>query len=184
MKINGQSTKTNAIFPEPGKPLTFRRGNGFIAFYAQPVWDLEEFDALMPPPVNTKYRYTKDGKELDPNAPEYKEALAAYVTARWGYVVLKSLEPSKELGVEWETVSLDDPTTWANVETELKEALGLYEFAKVMQLVDEANAIDSTKLEANAESFFQRQREEDGRKNSPADEPPSSPSTAPASDSV
>lgn len=183
MKINGQSTKANAIFPEPGKPLTFRRGDGFIAFYAQPVWDLEEFDALMPPPVNTKYRYTKNGKELDPNAPEYKEALANYVTARWGYVVLKSLEPSKELGVEWENVSLDDPATWPNVEAELKEALGVYEFAKVMQLVDEANAIDSAKLEANAESFFQRQSAEDGQKNSPEAEPQSLQSSAPASDS-
>jgi hypothetical protein len=177
MKINGQSTKDNAIFPAPGKPLTFKRGEGFIAFYAQPVWDMNEFDALLPPPENRKYRFTKNGKEKDPNAPEYQEALAAYRRARWGYVVLKSLEPSKELGVEWETCSLDDPKTWGNVEAELKSALGLYEFAKVMDLVDEANAIDADKLEANAASFFARQLVEDGLKNSQTVEPGNSSST-------
>jgi hypothetical protein len=177
MKVNGESTKANALFPAQGKPLTFKRGNGFIGFYAQPVWDMEEFDELYPKPVNKKIRFNKNapgGKEADPNSPEHKEALAEYARARWGYVVLKSLEPSKELGVEWEAVSLTDPKTWVDVEKELKESLGIYEFAKVMQLVDEANAIDDAKLEANAESFFRGQSEEDGQKNSQPDVPQNS----------
>lgn len=180
MKINGVSAdKSTAIFPAPGKPLTFKRGENFLAFYAQPVWNMDEFNALCPPPENTNYRFEKGGKVKDPDAPQWREKLADYSRKRWGYVVLKSLEPSN---IEWEKVSLDDPKTWLYVEEELKEHLAVYEFAKVMELVDEANAIDEAKLEANAESFFQQSlRASDTGGNSPTDGPESSSSTGRAS---
>lgn len=175
MKVNGESTKSTALFPAPGKPLTFKRGDGFIGFYAQPVWDLTEFHALCPPPENNYTRFTKNGKEKDPEAPAYLEALGKYQAKRWGYVILKSLEPSKDLGVEWENVSLEDPDTWDKVEKELRDSLGLYEFAKVLSLVDEANAIDEAKLEENAESFFLKlSQSPESEKNSPKVEAESS----------
>lgn len=180
MKINGVSTdKSSAIFPAPDKPLTFRRGNQFLAFYAQPVWDMDEFNELCPMPENTHFRFEKGGKVKDPDAPAYRAALAEYSRKRWGYVVLKSLEPSN---IEWDGVSLDDPSTWLNVEEELKKVLAVYEFARVMELVDEANAIDDAKLEENAKSFFQKSYREDLEKNSRPDGPESSSSTALASD--
>lgn len=158
MKVNGVSAdKSSALFG----PLVFKRGEEFLAFYAQPVWDLDEFRASCPEPENTYTRFTKNGKEADPNAPAYQEALTEYYRKRWGYVVLKSLEPSN---IEWEGVSLSDPGTWGEVERELKSNLALYEFAKLMQLVDEANAIDDDKLEENAETFFQRRSISQDRK--------------------
>lgn len=177
MKVNGVSTdKSKAIFG----PLTFKRGDQFLAFYAQPVWTLDEFEALCPPPVNEYYRFTKNGKEKDPDAPAYRDMISIYSRKRWGYVVLKSLEPSK---IEWDKVSLDDPNTWKDVEQELRAELGLYEFAKVMTLVDEANAIDAAKLEENAQSFFQLMSAEDTSKSSQPVEAESSSSSALASDS-
>lgn len=159
MKVNGQKLdKKAAIFPDPDKPLTFKRGKSFIAFLAQPVWDFDEFDEMVPAPVNKKMRFNKNapgGKEPDPNNPVYKDAMAKYATQRWGYMVLKTLEPSPN--IEWETVSLDDPKTWDKVEDELRATLANFEFGKVMRLVDEANALDDDKLEENAESFFQGQ---------------------------
>jgi len=177
MKVNGQSTRENTIFPAPGKPLAFKRGNGFIGFYAQPVWDMDEFNKLCPEPKNKQIRFNKnapDGKEPDPNSPAHKEALAKYGKKRWGYIVLKSLEPSAELGLQWEKASLQDPNSWGLVEEELKESLSLYEYARVMKLVDEANALDDAKLEANAESFFRGQHSEEGPKNSPLEDPENS----------
>jgi hypothetical protein len=167
MRINGVSTeKTKAIFPAPGKPLAFKRGEEFLAFYATPVWNMDEFHQLCPPPENEHYRFEKGGKVKDPEAPAYLEQLAIYARKRWGYLVLKSLEPSK---IEWDGVSLDDPNTWVNVEEELKKHLAFYEFAKLMELVDEANALDQEKLEGNAESFFRQMSQQ------PAESPKSTP---------
>lgn len=150
MKVGGVSTeKENALFG----PLTFKRGKQFLAFYAQPVWDMDEFDELLPAPKNEKMRFSREnGKEPDPKNPVWREAMARYSLQRWGYVVLKSLEPSN---IEWEGVSIEDPETWDKVEEVLQEHLGVYEFSKVMSLVDEANGIDQAKLEANQQTFFQ-----------------------------
>lgn len=149
MKVGGVENDKSVVFG----PVTFSRGkNKFLAFYAQPVWDLDEFNRLCPPPVNKNYVFTKGGKQLDSEAPAYLHDLQEYYRRRWGYVVLKSLEPSQ---IEWGTVNVSDPSTWGLVQSELQKELSVYEFAKVMNLVDEANALDETKLEENAKSFFQ-----------------------------
>lgn len=178
MKVKGQTVERKAaIFPDPDRPLTFKRGKMRLAFLAQPVWDFDEFEELVPMPVNKKMRFNKDapgGKEPDPNNPAHKDAMRLYGRKRWGYTILKTLEPSPDL--EWETCSLADPTTWDKAEAELAETLANYEFAKVMKLIDEANALDDEKLEANAEDFFRARlaEEADENENSPLDGPPNS----------
>lgn len=182
MKINGVTPdKATAIYPAPNKPLTFKRGDSFLAFYAQPVWSFRDFHAMCPVPENTHYRFEKGGKTKDPDHPAYLEQLALYGRKRWGYMVLKTLEPSN---IEWDTVSLSDPNTWLNVEDELRAVLSFYEFAKVIELVETANALDDDKLEENAQSFFQLMSQSQG---SPSpdqkDEVANTLSSAPASDS-
>jgi len=59
----------------------------------------------------------------------------------------------------------------------------LYEFSKVMSLVDEANAIDEEKLEENAKSFFLTMSEGVSAKNTQSDEVENTSSPEPASDS-
>ena len=166
MKVGGVETSREALFG----PLTFRRGKDYLVFYAQPVWDLDEFNLRCPAPVNNHHMFTKGGKVIDPKAPAYLDALAEHSRKRWGYIVLKTLEPSN---ITWDNVSLVDPSTWVNVEQDLKRSLGLYEFSRVMRLVDEANAIDEEKLEENAQSFFQQQAQA-------AEAKKQSPNTAPA----
>lgn len=149
MKVNGVELTREVLFG----PITFKRGDSFVAFYAQPVWDLDEFYLACPVPKNDFVRFEKGGKVADPDHPAYREKLAQWHRKRWGYVTLKTLEPSN---IEFDNISLDDPETWVNVEAELKANLGLYEFAQVSSLVDEANALDAEKLEENAKSFFQQ----------------------------
>ena len=43
--------------------------------------------------------------------------MAEYQKRRMAYIVVHSLEPSQ---IEWDTVQLDNPSTWANWETDLK----------------------------------------------------------------
>jgi hypothetical protein len=134
-------------------PLVFRRGpEKFLAFYAQPCWSLDEFHALCPLPENKHYVFTKRGKEKDNDSAVYKAELEKYYERRWGYVVMKTLEPSK---IDWDTVNPSDPASWANVVPELKKTLSVYEYGLLANLINEANSLDQEKLEANLQSFFQ-----------------------------
>lgn len=149
MKVNGVGNDKKVLFG----PVVFKRGdNKFWSFYAQPVWSMDEFNALCPAPVNRNYVFTAAGKQLDDQAPAYLEELKDFYRRRWGFVMMKSLEPSS---IQWEKVNPSDPKTWGLVEEELRGELSVYEFAKVAKLVDEANALDEDKLEENAKSFFQ-----------------------------
>jgi hypothetical protein len=163
MKSKGKNLREDAIFG----PLSFKRKDELVTFFAQPVWDYKEFDELCPKPVNTAVAFVRNErgkavKQVDPDAPEYKVALSGYDEQRWGYYVIKSLEPCfKPHGeLEWEEVNPKKPLTWGLVEKELRSSLSFYEFTKVMSLIDEANALDAAKLEENAESFFRKQAEE------------------------
>jgi hypothetical protein len=141
-------------------PVVFSRGKGpdgeerLLAFYAQPVWTMDEFEKKCSPPECDYYYFEKDGKKKDYEHPEYLQKVAEHDRKRWGYYTLKSLEPSN---LELEKASLGDPSTWGNVEAELKSELNQYEFVQLMNLVNSANSLDSRKLEANLETFLQRQ---------------------------
>ena len=178
MKVNGVPTG-----PENAKfgPKSFKRGDKYITFWAVPLWDYDDFNERCPLPENQYYRYTREGKEKDPEAPAYLELLEEYNRKRWGYLILRSLEPSP---IEWDTVSLDDPSTWGNVEKELKSSLSFFEFQVVMQLVDEANALDERKLQENADTFFQQLQATNTNDRGLEEDPQSTSSTAPASDSM
>lgn len=160
MKLNGKSTREDAVFG----PLTFKRKNDFVVFLAQPVWDYKEFDALCPKPENTTTAFMRNEhgrvvKQADPDAPEYAVALEQYATQKWGYYIWKSLELSfKPHGnLEWEKIDYKDPMTWVYIEEELRASFSFYEFAAIMDLVDEANALDAVKLEENSLSFLKRE---------------------------
>jgi hypothetical protein len=149
MRVNGQEAKQKVVFG----PLVFKRGEGqFLAFYAQPVWSYDEFDQLCPTPENKNFVFTREGKKVDDDSPAFRVQLKEYALRKWSWLVLKTLEPSK---IEWDQVKEDDPKTWGLVEKELQESLAVFEFNKLMDLVDEANAMSDEKLEANAETFFQ-----------------------------
>jgi hypothetical protein len=136
-------------------PLCFKRGDDFLTFTAVPVWSMEDFDRLNPVPENDNYFFGPDGKKTkDYDCSAWKDTEAEYWRRRWGYVILKSLEPSK---IEIDGISIDDPATWGNVESALKSELTEYEFQHLMGLVDEANALDQRKLDANVATFMERQ---------------------------
>lgn len=180
MKVNGQEATKEVVFG----PLCFKRGpKQFLTFYAQPVWSYSEFDQLCPAPENKNVIFTRDGKQTDHNAPAHKHALKEHGVRRWGYYILKSLEPSH---IEWDTVDLEDPKTWGLVEQELRDNLAHFEYQQLMALVDEANALDADKLAENAATFFQiadLESAAEASNPSPSGEPENIPSSGPVSDS-
>jgi len=150
LRVNGVENVKDIMYG----PLCFKRGDDFLAFYATPVWSKEEFDKLCPFPENTNYFFTDKGKQKDYECSAWKETEAEYWRKRWGWTVLKTLEPSN---LEIEGVDIENPNTWANVEPILRSELAEHEFNRVMAMVDEANALDQRKLDANAATFMERQ---------------------------
>jgi len=104
-------------------PKVFQRGDKrFLAFYAQPVWDMDEFERLCPQPSNPHVYYARDesgkgtSKVTDWEHPEYLHAEKMRDKARWGYVILKTLEPSilaymEDVEVEEEVLDDDGNVT-------------------------------------------------------------------------
>jgi hypothetical protein len=157
--------------------LVLPRGNESIIFRARGLKDMEEFNALCPQP-KPPGKLTKDGWVPDNNDPTYQQVIGEWAKKRFGYMVVKSLEPSE---IEWDTVKADDPRTWANWEKDLKEGgLTQIECNRVAGLVLEANALDEEKLQKAREVFQRGRAPMPPEFSGPATAPANTPSGAPA----
>lgn len=169
MKINGEPVqRENVLFG----PFVFQRGFTVIkndetgeetrlpklhGIWAQPVWDLDEFDERFPRPTPKPEEtvFTKDGQKPDYEHPAYLERAQLHRKRRWGYMILKSLEPSN---LQLDQASLDDPESWHKVRDALLSEFSIHEFDQLMLLVDEANCLNAQKMEANRASFLSQSR--------------------------
>jgi hypothetical protein len=131
--------------------LVLPRGEQNIVFRAIGLKDMDEFNAKCPPP-KPPGKYTKDGWVANQDDPTYQQVVEAWGRKRLGYLVIRSLEPSE---IEWDTVKLDDPRTWANWDKDLiNGGLTQIETNRVLGLVLEANALDEAKLAKAREVFL------------------------------
>lgn len=149
MKIGGvQVTKAEELLVLPrnnGEPVVFR---------AIPVAIAEEFDSKVPMPVAPMVQ-KKDGKYNDTNDPEYVKALKLRGERRFSLMIIRSLEPSN---IEWETIKLEDSSSWLNWEQELKDAgLSETECNRVVAAVMAANSLDEDAIKEAREAFLRGQ---------------------------
>lgn len=150
MRIAGIDPKT---LPKE-EVLVLPRGNDqMIVFKATGVDNMDEFNKLCPEP-QAPGKFTKNGWELDVQNKSYQESVAEWSKRRFAYMVIRSLEASQ---IEWESVRLDTPGTWAYWEKDLREgaALSQVECNRVMGLVLEANCLDEAKLKRARDFFLQ-----------------------------
>lgn len=134
--------------------LVLPRGEDRIVFRARGLNDSDEFNVLCPPP-KAPVKQTKDGVVPHYDDPGYKSVLQEH-NERWiAYLIVKSLEPSQ---IEWDTVKLDDPSTWKNWETDLTGAgFSAHEKNLIGQLALDANRLDERKLEKARQAFLRGQ---------------------------
>ena len=127
--------------------LVLPRGDQRIVFKAVGVPSMEAFTKICPEPV-APGKLTKEGYVPDTDDVGYKAILAQYGKQRVAYMVINSLLPSQ---IEWDTVKIDDPSTWTGWENDLKAAgLSQMECNRVLGLVWEANCLDEEKLRKGA----------------------------------
>lgn len=152
-----------------------------IIFKAQAVLDMDGFEKLCPipmPPVSKK----PGGKKVqNVESPAYKAEVALYAARRTHYIVLKSLEATPDL--EWETVKIEDASTWGNFQQELLEAgFCEQELIRIYQGVMTANGMNNELIEEARKSFLARQEEAELVSTSQTGEHQNTASSEPAND--
>ncbi len=176
MKIGGVEIKGPheelLILPRPEADIVIR---------ARAVLDMDAFDKLCPEPKPPGKR-TKDGWVPNPDDVSYKQILASYQGKRLGYLIINSLIPSN---IEWDTVKLDNPSTWDNYANDLKNGgLSNIEVNRIIVCVMRANALDEQKLEEARKVFLRGQEQAQNESSGPNSEPVNTPSGAPANASA
>ena len=146
MKIGGVDPKTLPLEDF----LVLPRGNKTLVFRAQGLPNLDEFHAMVPEP-KAPGRLTPQGTVHDTNEPGFQASQQEYFKRRWAYLMVKSLAPSN---IEWDTVDMDSPATWANWSTDLiKNGITNVEIGLIRDLVTGTNQLDEAKLKKAREAF-------------------------------
>lgn len=157
MKINGQAI----IPPEPVKIVIPREGSDPVILQAEPIMDWSEFDSLCPaptPPIEINNK-TKQRKKLY-NHPRYLQQVEEHSTRRSEYQFIKSLLLGTE-GLEFETVQLEDPTTWKNIEDEMRKVFTEYEYSFILNEVMMIGLPTKERQEEALRLFSERQKVRD-----------------------
>lgn len=146
MKIAGLDPKT---LPNE-ETLVIPRGDAMVVFRARGLANMDDFEKLCPEP-KPPGKLTRDGYVPDTNDDNFKKSATEYGKRRFAYLIVKSLEPSE---IEWDTVDINNPGTWANWETDMKtNSFTAVECNLVMNLVMGANSLDENKLRKAREVF-------------------------------
>ena len=133
--------------------LVFPRRDGEIVFNAACVTDYAKFDSLCPAPKPPML--IKPGKEAIPDYADasFKDAQNVWGARKLHWMVLESLKASQD--VAWETVDENNPETWGNYQTELKESgFSDPEIMRIVNLVIDACGLDQSKIDEATERFL------------------------------
>jgi len=149
MKINGKKlsgpNKVTVVLPRDG---------GDLAFIAKGVLDYDEFNKLCPLPVPPSIRRKGDDFSTpDYSAPDYQEKISKYGAEKSAWMIIKSLEDTE--GLEFESIKMDDHTTWTGVYKEFKDS-GLcdMEITRLIDGVMEANSLSDERVEEARSRFL------------------------------
>lgn len=150
MKIGGKKVTPNESI------LVLPRPDGDLVIKARAADINDEFDERFPEPVAPLIQ-TKDGNFRDYKDPDYRRACQFRDARRFAFLVLKSLEPSN---IEWDSVDIEAPNTWANWTTDMKDSgMSEVEIQRVISTVLAANSLDEEKIQAALDSFLRGQGE-------------------------
>lgn len=152
MKIAGK-----AIAAPKNEFCVIPRDDEEIIFKAKAVLDYEEFDQLCPEPKPPIKTYPDGRKEEDYNNSKFITKRDEWAQNRSNWVVIESLRATD--GLEWETVSYSDPSTWDNYREELQRTFTTGEVNLIISTVMAANSMDDARFEEAKQHFLARQQQ-------------------------
>lgn len=145
--IDGPKTTILAI-PREDNDIIFK----FIA-----IGDDTEFEKISPEPIPPKYYSVKEKKNITNFEDKaYKDKMAIRATQKMNWFFLKSVAPSE---VEWDTVKLEDPTTYGNWREDLKNAgFSIGEMNAIFEAFMNTNTVTEEKMTEARNRFLASQQ--------------------------
>jgi len=134
------------------------RTDGDLVFKCKAVLDqdYESFETLCPDPQPPEV--IRPGNIRTPNVadPEYGKQIDEWANKRTAFMILASLSATDEL--EWDTVAMEDPDTWANYKTELQSSgFTAAEIMRIVSGVMSACGMNDDKIDEARERFLAAQ---------------------------
>lgn len=128
------------------------KGGVNIVFKAKAVRDYSRFEAMVPMPVPPIIQTVGEPNRPDFTDPMYISQSEMYSRKRTAFMILESLKDSE--GVEWETVKLENPDTYLNLQTELDSVFSQSEQGFIFNAISTANGLNTAQIEEATESFL------------------------------
>lgn len=147
MKLKGKKIPA----PKPSV-IIIPREDGDLIFHARPVIDFKEFEKVCPDPLPP--RIIKPGGEeyFDPADPQYVENVKKHNDLQFAWVIIQSILATD--GFEWETVKLNDPSTWPLWKDELEQSgLSQAEVSHLIRQIVECNTLSEDKIKEARDRF-------------------------------
>lgn len=160
MKLTGHT------FDEPAiEYCILPKGEVTVVFRCGPVLDYDDFEKLCPLPKPPTLIKKGGVRELDIKDTTYMQQISQRGDRRVQYIVLKSLEYTE--GLDWETVNMDDPSTWGNFTKELEAAYFTEtDINRIQNACFAANSLSELKVQEARENFFAGLAEEKAEESS------------------
>jgi len=141
------------LTPPPNQFIVIPRETGDLTFELKMVSDFVPFETIYPLPE--PIMKTVPGKAPVPmlDHPDYRKAVAARSAARYNWMLLQSLSATKDL--EFETVKMDDPSTYNNLHTEMQAAgFSGAEINAIFDKIFDVNGLNQEKIEKATQLFL------------------------------
>jgi len=125
-----------------------------LVFTLTAILDETVFEQLCPEPIPPHIR--KAGETItrpDFTDKKYHDAVQTWAEQKTAWSVITTLKSTE--GLEWETVDLNDPTTWCNWKTELAAAgFTNSERAMIVNKVAEVNGLSQHRIDEAMQRFL------------------------------
>lgn len=117
----------------------------FIAFKFKALTAKDDFEKVMPRPKPPKLMKPGGVEFFDYDDKGYKERINNWGNSKINWEFLRSISVTD--GLEWETVKIEDPSTWENWRTDIENNFGMVDFGRIFQGFLDANSLSEEKLE-------------------------------------
>lgn len=153
MKVNGKSMKGPRIHT-----LVLPYGNNdedFLVFKFRALTAKDDFEKVMKRPQPPKI--TKPGGEtfFDLNDKNFQAAIEDWGNKKVNWEFLQSISVTD--GLEWETVNMSEPSTWANWRQDIENNFGTVDAGRIFNGFLDANSLSEEKLEEARQRFLASQ---------------------------
>ena len=175
MKIHGKKLDGPSI-----EVVVIPRQSGDLVFKAKAVLDYEECEKLNPMPQAPKRLMPGGAVQENTEDPRYKKAMTDWANRKFYWMLLIALQATE--GLEFETVEMDDPSTWENYKQEMRDAgISPGELARIEICVSDACGLNQAKIDEATKRFLAGQAQVPAAPSSPSSEQQTTPSGAVAS---